>query len=327
MGESLQRILVPIDGSQTADRAVGVAIGLGRRHKAELVFCMSVNHAVATAECATPYGAINPIPLLNALDDAARETVLEAKKRAQDAGVAAATVLLDGPPAGAVVTYAESRPFDAIVMGTQGKRGLERFLLGSTAEGVLRSTSIPTFVVHPGPDAAPPAFGRILVAVDDSDPSSAAQAFAYRLASVDASRVFLCNVVESTVLESNSRLPGYGNTPFVEHLRGGRAALEKAREDARALGIDADTVKVEGQAADRLLWAAQSLGVDLIAIGTHGRSGLKRLIIGSVAESVVRRSSIPVLVVRVATAAALPASGRRGGRTEGSKREIPAPAR
>jgi nucleotide-binding universal stress UspA family protein len=328
MSQSLHRILVPIDGSQTAGRAVGVAIGLGLRHRAELVFCTSVNHAVATAECATPYGAINPLPLLEVLDENARDVVLDAKKRAQDAGVSASTALLDGPPSSAIVTYAESRPFDAIVMGTQGKHGLERVLLGSTAEGVLRSTTIPTFVVHPGADVQTPVFRRILVAVDDSEPSAAACAFTYRLASVDDSRLLLCNVVESAVLSDNARLPGYGMTPFAEHLRGGQRSLDKAGEEARANGIDVDTVKVEGQPVDQLLWAAQSLGADLIAIGTHGRRGLKRLIIGSVAEGVVRRSPIPVVVVRVAQAhSTLEGHGRREGRTEGSRRETPTPAR
>ncbi len=277
-----------------------MAVSLAASHKAELVFCTSINHADAIAKCAVPYGCVDPRPVLEMLDDDAKANLRQAEMRARDAGVCSTGALVEGPPAGAIVAYAKECGADAIVMGTQGKRGLERFVLGSTAAGVLRNSDVPTFVVHAGENGVKPGFKRILVAVDDSEPSAAAVSLATELAAAEDGLLLLCNVAESAILTDNARLPGYGRTPLVEQLHGGVRSLADAALIAKDRGVRADTVPVEGAPVEQLLHAARTLGADLIAIGTHGRRGLQRVLFGSVAEGIVRRSSIPVVVVRVA---------------------------
>lgn len=277
MSRILRRILVAIDGSPTANDAAGVALGLAGRHGAELIFVTAVDHGDAIAKCAEPYGGVDPEPLLELLDFDAKTCLYEAERRAGEARVAATSALLEGTPAAAIVAYVKARSVDAIVIGTHGKRGLERFFLGSTAEDVLRTTDVPTFVVRASKPHAPAAFERILVALDGSEPSAAASAFALELSETDGSRLLLCHVTES----------GAPSLP-----------LDEAVREARSRGARAETVTVEGSPVQQLLLAAERLEADAIAIGTHGRRGLSRLLPGSVAEGVVRRSPVPVVVVR-----------------------------
>jgi nucleotide-binding universal stress UspA family protein len=170
-----RHLLVATDGSATGNRAVAFAVSLAQRHNSDIVFCNVVDHAAAVAESSTANGGFGVlVPLVQSLDDAANSILAEAAKRATDAGVTATTAVLDGQSAPAIVMLAHERNVDAIVMGTQGKRGLERFFMGSTADGVLRRTDVPTFVVPPSAGDAEPSFERILVAIDDSDPSDAA---------------------------------------------------------------------------------------------------------------------------------------------------------
>ncbi len=155
------------------------------------------------AAAATPEGGYIPAQIIvQEFDDVAKSALQEASSRATAAGVRCTTVLLEGRAAGAIVAFAQEHAIDAIVMGTQGKRGLERAFLGSTAAGVLRLTDVPTFVVHAFDDAPiqPPeplkvnAFRRILVALDDSDPADAAMNVAADLAAISNSRLLCCNV-------------------------------------------------------------------------------------------------------------------------------------
>ena len=94
---------------------------------------------------------------------------------------------------------------------------------------------------------------------------------------------------------------GFDPAPMLEDVRRGATHLAEAQvARAHAAGATAESLVVEGTPADALLEVAAERGADLIAIGTHGRRGLRRLLVGSVAESVVRRSPVPVVVVRSA---------------------------
>ncbi len=281
MNRILGRVLVPVDESQTASRAIELGVALALRHGSELIFCTAVNHAAVIAECAVPQGVLDPTPVLAAVDDAARAILGEVAKRAENAGVSATTVLLDGSPASAIVEHARECAADAIVMGTQGKHGVERFFLGSTADGVLRSTHVPTFVVHPTGLREPPVFKTILAAVDESETCAAATAFALALARLEGARVVLCTAIATEQPSEDAA----------------RLLLDEAAQSASPLAVATDTTIARGEPVDALLRTAVQVEADLIAIGTHGRRGLRRLFLGSVAEGVVRRSPIPVVVV------------------------------
>jgi len=299
VSDILQRLLVPVDGSPASGRAIAVACALAGGHGEELIFGEAVNHAAAIAELTVPYGIPDATPLLDALDSAALSVAADAAERAKAAGLAASSVLLEGAPASAIVAYAKEHAVDAIVMGTRGARGLERFFTGSTADGVVRAADVPVFVVHEAEGEPPPAFRRILIAVDDSDPATAAVDFGIELAAREGGSVVFLHAIPTADLGDKSREYGYDPRPILDEFRAAaQPALDKALAAAKARGVAADSSMVEGDPVDEILNAAQAQKADAIAIGTHGRRGLQRLFVGSVAEGVVQRSPIPVVVLR-----------------------------
>ncbi|MDE2483294.1 MAG: universal stress protein [bacterium] len=142
-------------------------------------------------------------------------------------------------------------------------------------------------------------FDSILVAVDASEAAQAALRHACDLAKAGNAKVTLVNVVDVSKLLA---VAGY-ETPYpvdaIEIMRkDGRQILDDATAICRDYGIVPATQSGEGDAVEEILDSAQRTHADLIVLGTHGRKGLSRLFIGSVAEGVLRRADVPVLVVR-----------------------------
>jgi nucleotide-binding universal stress UspA family protein len=299
----LRHILVATDGSTNGDRAVSYALALGLRHRSDVLLCYAVDHAKAIAECSASNGGGDLLmPLVEDLDAAAESILAEAAKRLTQRGLVAKTVVLDGPSVQAIVACANERGVDAIVMGTQGKNGLERLFLGSTAEGVLRRTDVPVFVVPHGVGEREPDFARIFVAVDESDPSDAAVDFALGLAAADRARLIFCGIAQTTQLLEGETAYAYDPAPMIDELHTIAATqLAEPMERAKRATLACESVVVDGDPADEILRNAAAHDAGLIVLGTHGRRGLRRLFLGSVAESVVRRSTVPVAVVRASS--------------------------
>ena len=300
--DSTRTLLVPIDGSDFSAYSVDFALRLAKRSEAAVLFCHSVDLTGAIASCSNPYGSTDVAPILAALEDDCKALLSEALARASGLAIAATAVELSGSPVGAILDALRARRVDAIVLGTHGRSGVSRFFLGSTAEGVLRRSDVPVFVVsqRSAVDAASgAAFSRIVVAVDDSDPSDAALDAAMDLADPGTTTMVLVHVVnvrETYALAASQR---YAATAAIEEERqAAEALLATAAERVRARGITAVTTVLEGEPAESLLEVARAQQADLVAIGTHGRRGIRRLLIGSVAEGVVRACPVPTLVVR-----------------------------
>lgn len=139
----------------------------------------------------------------------------------------------------------------------------------------------------------------ILVAVDSSDAAQAALRHAQDIAKAFSAKLVLVNVVDVTKLLA---VAGY-ETPYpvdaIQIMRDdSKVVLAGAKSVCDAGGFSSIEIASEGDAVEEILAAAEVEKVDLIAIGTHGRSGISRLFLGSVAEGVLRRSTVPVLVVR-----------------------------
>jgi nucleotide-binding universal stress UspA family protein len=288
---ALQRVLVAFDGSVAANRALGLALGLGLEYGSELVLC-SVREG--DEEPPAEHDA-ETIALLH-----------EAGSRARAAGVRASAIVLHGYPADAIVACAQEQRVDAICIGTQGKRGLERMLLGSTAEDVLQTADVPTFVVrHPGDDDLEPPripktmiVERVLVALDESDQTDGALGFALALRARENVALICCSVIETGQLIDNANIYGCDPGPLVREVRETAAKLIDATIARMAPGTSIERIVLEGSPADAILRAAALKRADLIVCGTHGRRGLRRLMAGSVAESLILDGHLPVAVVR-----------------------------
>lgn len=186
---------------------------------------------------------------------------------------------------------------DLIVLGTHGRRGPAHLLLGSVAASVLRGADCPVLVVpsrRPHPVAA---LKRILAPVDFSDASRKAVKHAAALALATGARLDLLHVIPPLDAALPMNLGGIGAVSIVSDLEpAAKAELERMVAELPA-GVSAESAVWHGAVVGSILNRAQESAADLIVIGTTGRTGLDRLLLGSVAENVARLAEVPALVV------------------------------
>ena len=205
--------------------------------------------------------------------------------------------VVEGAAAAEILDTARNESCDLIVIGTHGRGGVARLLLGSVAEAVLRHAPCPVLAIKPPgaheqrrgeavpaePGAAGPLFPVILHPTDFSERSRHAFDIACALAR-GGGRLIVLHVVEVVHVASE----GYEDA-LNERLRSFQPDDPSIRVEYRLR---------EGEPATETLSEASASGCDLIVLGTHGRTGLDRLVMGSVAEDVLRRAGVPVLIVR-----------------------------
>jgi nucleotide-binding universal stress UspA family protein len=196
----------------------------------------------------------------------------------------------------AITELATELGCDLIVMGTHGRRGIKHLLLGSVAENVVRGVRIPVVTVRPKidlPDLDP---GRILVTHDFSERSESAVKTAGAWAGALGAEITLVHVVEPVVFPEFYAI----NLPTDDTASGLRErAAESLQRTAEELlsGLPVRTKVLVGRAADCIVEEAETSEVDLVVMGTRGLSGLEQLVLGSVAEAVLRRCPVPLLTV------------------------------
>lgn len=199
-----------------------------------------------------------------------------------------------GHAAEEILRAAEELDAAVVVLGTEGRGGMHRMACGSVAEAVLRRSHRPVMVVHgPAGAAADPALHRILMPTDFSEGSRPALAMAEALARADRAELILMHVAPEAIPSGGAFLA----PPILEPEQVELTRLEE-RETSALAGVPVRSHFCQGDAADEILLAAKNLGCDLIVMGSHGRTGLRRLLMGSVAESVCRRATCPILIVR-----------------------------
>jgi nucleotide-binding universal stress UspA family protein len=202
---------------------------------------------------------------------------------------------------GTILSLAAESATDLVVLGTHGRSGFERLMLGSVTEKVVRKASCPVLTVPRRAEGAPEhaPFGRILCGVDFSEASRRAVDYGLSLAQEAKARVTLLHVVEWLPDESFSKYPQFD----VDHFR--RTLLTDARvkleqlvpEDARNW-CEPDTKLVCGKPYQEILRVASEERSDLIVLGVHGRGAIDRMLFGSTTQAIVRQAACPVLTIR-----------------------------
>lgn len=293
-----RQIMVPLDGSRFAESALPVALSLSRCTGAPL-------HLVTVQE---------PIPSFayddweSAAEEWSRDYLQNALERTREhAGGEVTTGLLSGHVVEALEEEAKRRSADLVVIATHGRGALSRAWLGSVADGFLQHTERPVLLVRPEeegqPDlAADVRFGRILVPLDGSDLSESVLDHAIEFGSLFDARYHLTRIVPYPMQFNSPYLPHtmQMNQQFVDEARD---AAEKyldghvARLRARDVETDGSVVVVS-QAGHGILAEAKEADADLIAMATHGRSGLSRVILGSTADKIIRGGHLPILLHR-----------------------------
>jgi nucleotide-binding universal stress UspA family protein len=302
--------LVAADFSNRSRDAFRVAVSLAEEARTRLHVLHVVEHApvVEQAVALGEGGAVIPLPAAGtAHHDALKERLREAYVPGRPVDIE--YLVRDGAAAEQILAAAAELGADLIVVGSHGRTGLSRVLAGSVSEAVLRRATCPVLALHAAPER-PPASDEprvILHPTDFSDRSADAFRVARALARDHGARLFLFYAVPVEYpVEGGLYIPADPRT-YLEPL----AAL-KEQADGPDMKHPVETRCVKGNPADEIVRLAEEIGSDLIVMGTHGRTGLSRLLMGSVAEAVLRRAACPTLIVKapaIEPAAAAPGPG------------------
>ena len=300
---TVTQILVPSDGSPLAEQALSCAMALSQVLAAELVLLGAVSIPADTQEILDRAG-VKAGALLEQLKAEANEHLSGVVKQLREAGLTARYVVHCGPAAEAIVGYAEQMDVRQIVMATHGYSGPNRWTHGSVAERVLQSASVPVLLVRvPEGEASdqrqPMCCQRILVPLDGSIRAERVLPAVTPIARALGSQVILFQVpivYVSGWLASEWFLPVQGVLATAE--QDARDYLSYVATRLKQQGVNASTATEVGAVAESIIEYAEANQMDLIAMCTHGRTGLRRWALGSVADRVLRAGRVPILLVR-----------------------------
>ncbi len=298
MSISIQRILVPTDFSGSAAQACRVAVKLARQYGAELHVLRVA--AFRKSERHDPMAHLaDPNRVKAELEAAALEAIDALLADADTSDLTIRPVFRSGiAPGPTIVKYAETEDTDLVVMGTHGRRGLNHMMIGSVAEEVVRNANCPVITVREdAPDVL--RWKRVLVPTDFSEHSGPALRTAYGFAADFGAELQVLHVVEP--LQSMG-ISNYSHDICRNWESSQKDAAEELMQKAcSSFGGDAVRYSfktVSGKPADAIPYVAKQDDADLIVIPTHGRTGLKRFLMGSVSEKVVRHAHCPVLTLK-----------------------------
>jgi nucleotide-binding universal stress UspA family protein len=268
---ALNTVLVATDGSDYSAGAIRTGIALAQTHGAKLI---GLSIALNNPEYST---------LVPNLQEEAAKRAHEALASFNEAtgGTAETATREAADPAQGIVAAADELGADLIVMGRRGKRGLARVMVGEATARVVGHASCPVLVA---PRPAHLWEKHILLATDGSPYSEAAAGVAGLLAKQAGLPVSVVSVVTSSHSEERRKLAEQAVSAKVERLK--------------SLGLQVEGRVVEGRPDEAIVKAAEAAGADLIVMGSHGRTGLKKILLGSVAERVIGHATCPVLIVK-----------------------------
>jgi nucleotide-binding universal stress UspA family protein len=295
-----KHILIPIDSQQLSQQAAKVGLEFAQKLQAQVtllhviqmppVYPPQSEHA--TLETIRDHGK----KLLEPWSDIAvkKGVNLKTKMVQDDAHSVAASI----------VRAADNLECDLILMGTQGREGFDRLLVGSVAERVTRLANQPVMLVRSSVSSKTIEFESILVPVDGSSTSQAALWTADEIAKQLGASLHFLHVVPDLPLPMGDGMGfgtmNYRSEPWIEALEDqGQAIIKHAKESSTLEKVETSTIPASGaRTAKQILKFAKEHHSSLIVIGTHGRSGFDRLLLGSIAEGVMHHADVPVILVR-----------------------------
>lgn len=291
-------IIAGCDLSGPSDHALDRAVAMAAQHKAKLVLV----HAQANDDMPPEASDSTMLQILGEVSGAVRteEAVRLADKLAaiEAQGVTTELVSRVGPADELIAAVAVEQHAELIVVGTHGHTGLSRFLLGSVAASTIRQATCDVLVVRGAPSTKP--FSKPLIACDFSPQSSIAIAHAARVCVPDA-RLEVIHAWQLPAGSWGATLLGQARFPWSTVrdavIVAARGQADKLTAEHAAAGRAIHVELVQGPPAQVITHAAERAGHDLIAVGAHGHRGVRRLLLGSVAESTIRHSPCSVLVV------------------------------
>lgn len=284
------QLLFPTDGSEGASTAFDHVLDVAAAHDATVHV---LNVIDTSGDGLRRVGEI----AADELERDGEQLVSETAAAARERGVDTETSVERGNPYREIVGYANAQGIDLITIPTHGRRGLERFLVGSTTERVVRRADVPVLTIRPHEDTRiEHPYRNVLVPTDGSDCAEQALTTGIGVAAAENARLHLLSVIDTMALGADVR-----TEIQLERLE---ESANRIVDDAAGLaterGIDDPVTAVEygSSIPNTILSYVDDNDVDLLVVGTHGRTGFDRYLLGSVTEKLIRTSTVPVLTVR-----------------------------
>jgi nucleotide-binding universal stress UspA family protein len=281
---TFKNILVYLDGSEASLHGLKESLRFARAAKSKI---MAVS-VVPPYQGDLRFTGLGNIKAL--LKEPCDTALAEAMKMAEAEGISLTTACLEGEPYEEIADLAEAEGCDLIVMGV-GTQSMEKFFaMGSTTARVIGYSQIDVLVV---PEKATIGWQNLLLATDGSKHSEKAAARAAAIAKSNGAQL---NIVSATdfVCELYAQAPEVGEAL----IKKARKTLDASKKRADLEGLNTECFVREGEAYKAIIDLAKEKKTEMIVIGSHGKTGLKRLLMGSVVEKVIGHSHCPVLVVK-----------------------------
>ena len=296
--DPLALIVVATDFSPTASQVLDRALDLARRHESAIALVHVVQPDLPTL--ASPEMMVVPPDYETRLGEASQAALEREAARVRAAGIAVSVHLEHGVPAQRITERANALDADLIAIGARGHTRFEHLLLGSVVESVVRTARQPVLTIHPEDRRPVEPVGTLLFPTDLSDEAESVLFSAlHLLARSPDSRILLVHAFH--LAASVVPFTGFGDAAppyFVENARElAEAAARPLVERLRRRGHPVEAVIERGDPAEVVLALAAERSVDVIAIGSHDRSPLRRFLLGSTTLRVVEYAPCPVLTV------------------------------
>jgi len=280
-----EKILVPLDGSEVAEQAISYVERLAQKLKSEVTL-------ITVCLPGDP------------LERALTEYIERRAEKIQSLGVNTRSLCIEGDSATSIINFAEKNKVGLIVISTHGKTGISHWPLGSIASKVVQRSNIPVFLVRssqPGKAPADNELDKILVTLDGSQFSEAIIPHVEKLAKSMNSEVTLLRVIESAKLPqlaAYSDREKYEKDFMAKMEREAERYLDKKRTALESKGIKVNSTFLIGKPVETILQYSEEKSAKLVALTTHGFSGISKWAYGSVASKIIEGSPKPILLVR-----------------------------
>jgi nucleotide-binding universal stress UspA family protein len=282
----IKSVLVPLDGSDLAEQALGYALPIAKRHNATLHLVFVIRKDADASE-----------------DDDARQYL---STIAQQIGYEAKPHVRFGTPADEIIETGDALEDPLIVMTTHGRTGIGRWIYGSVADKVVHASSAPVLLLRSGAGKLTgESIQRIMAPVDGSAYSEAALNFAKSMSTIFEAELHIVRVAETASLYSSlgyeTYAPGAGQpmSDVVEYMvNETHKYISTVTRELKEQGYNVQGAVLEGFAGEELIGYERKIEPQLVVMATRGRSGFDRFIFGSVAERILKSGQTPVLMVK-----------------------------
>lgn len=313
-----KKIMVCLDGSELAEQIILYAVSIAKMNDAEVILFRAVSEP-STVSPNIPGSTSVPVRATNIQDRLKRdleeariylETKVKSIEEETNLNVQAITDL--GTAGDSIVGYASENYIDLITISSHGHSGLERAVFGSTADYVLRESGLPNLIIKPKSktqrepaDDTMHLFKRILVCLDGSHLSEQILPYAVSQAKLFDSNLLLLRVIDAHDLEVTPSLTA--TVPVVEkeneYIQNEedevKMYLDNYVDSFQKAGLHIESMVIHSkQTGEAIVNFAHANAIDLITMSTHGRGGLNRARFGSVADYAIRKSNLPILVIK-----------------------------